>query len=236
MAPDGAPLHYERHRPEQITLYRLVQQHAALYCAHSPGPCRGRLELQFRARNERHEFGDGEHGHRTRVVEQVLDLVTAEDRIDCGRDRADLLRRGNGRYELEGVRQVERDAVAGLEPLRAYRVRQARRIGVELSIGDRAAFEKDAGSDGARTAHCCRLVARSIGAPQRKEARVRCTSMPPGTRLSAAIRWLFTPGAIQPSTPPTPMREPRTQGRLSRRSALLAIAGTGVFSARSGVG
>ena len=28
-APDGAPLHYERHRPEQTTLYRLVQQHAA---------------------------------------------------------------------------------------------------------------------------------------------------------------------------------------------------------------
>jgi hypothetical protein len=28
-APDGAAVHYERHRPEQITLYRLVQQHAA---------------------------------------------------------------------------------------------------------------------------------------------------------------------------------------------------------------
>ena len=25
---DGAPVHYERHRPEQTTLYRLVQQHA----------------------------------------------------------------------------------------------------------------------------------------------------------------------------------------------------------------
>jgi hypothetical protein len=25
-APDGAPIHYERHRPEQTTLYRLVQQ------------------------------------------------------------------------------------------------------------------------------------------------------------------------------------------------------------------
>ena len=30
-APDGAPLHYERHRPEQTTLYRLVQQHAASF-------------------------------------------------------------------------------------------------------------------------------------------------------------------------------------------------------------
>jgi hypothetical protein len=28
-APDGAPAHGERRRPEQATLYRLVQQHAA---------------------------------------------------------------------------------------------------------------------------------------------------------------------------------------------------------------
>ena len=32
-APDGAPLHYERPRPEQTTLYRLVQQHAATFFA-----------------------------------------------------------------------------------------------------------------------------------------------------------------------------------------------------------
>ena len=30
-APDGAPVHYERHRPEQTTQYRLVQQHAASF-------------------------------------------------------------------------------------------------------------------------------------------------------------------------------------------------------------
>jgi hypothetical protein len=34
-AADGAPLHYERHRPEQTTLYRLVQQHAASFIAHT---------------------------------------------------------------------------------------------------------------------------------------------------------------------------------------------------------
>ena len=34
-APDGAPLHYERHRPEQTTLYRLVQQHAASFIANT---------------------------------------------------------------------------------------------------------------------------------------------------------------------------------------------------------
>ena len=32
-APDGAPIHYERHCPEQTTLYRLVQQHAATFFA-----------------------------------------------------------------------------------------------------------------------------------------------------------------------------------------------------------
>jgi len=30
-APDGTPVHYERHRPRQTTLYRLVQQHAATF-------------------------------------------------------------------------------------------------------------------------------------------------------------------------------------------------------------
>ena len=30
-APDGAPVHYERHRPEQTTLYRLVQKDAATW-------------------------------------------------------------------------------------------------------------------------------------------------------------------------------------------------------------
>ena len=34
-APDGAPIHYERHRPERTTLYRLVQQHAASFIAHT---------------------------------------------------------------------------------------------------------------------------------------------------------------------------------------------------------
>ncbi len=32
-APDGTPVHYQRHRPEQTTLYRLVQQHAATFFA-----------------------------------------------------------------------------------------------------------------------------------------------------------------------------------------------------------
>ena len=32
-APDGAPVHYDRHRPEQTTLYRLVQHHDATFIA-----------------------------------------------------------------------------------------------------------------------------------------------------------------------------------------------------------
>ena len=32
-APDGTPVHYARHRPEQTTLYRLVLQHAATFFA-----------------------------------------------------------------------------------------------------------------------------------------------------------------------------------------------------------
>jgi hypothetical protein len=34
-APDGARVHHERHRPERTTLYRLVQQHAAGFIAHT---------------------------------------------------------------------------------------------------------------------------------------------------------------------------------------------------------
>ena len=42
-APDGAALHYERHRPEQTTLYRLVQQHGAAFIAHTEAKTRSEL-------------------------------------------------------------------------------------------------------------------------------------------------------------------------------------------------
>ncbi len=32
---DGAPAYYDRHRPKQTTLYRLVQQHAASFIVHT---------------------------------------------------------------------------------------------------------------------------------------------------------------------------------------------------------
>jgi len=34
-APDGVPIHYERHRPANTTLYRLVRQHGAGFIAHT---------------------------------------------------------------------------------------------------------------------------------------------------------------------------------------------------------
>ena len=53
LAPDGAPVHYERHRPEQTTLYRLVQQRAATFFAEveaAAGPtCRRRSKAEFDA-------------------------------------------------------------------------------------------------------------------------------------------------------------------------------------------
>ena len=36
-APERAPVRYERHGPEQTTLYRLVQQHAATFFAQAEG-------------------------------------------------------------------------------------------------------------------------------------------------------------------------------------------------------
>jgi hypothetical protein len=42
-APDGVPLHYSRHRPEQTTLYRLVQQHAASFVVHIEASTGSRL-------------------------------------------------------------------------------------------------------------------------------------------------------------------------------------------------
>jgi len=36
-APAGTPIHYERRRPEQTTLYRLVQENAATFFAHLEG-------------------------------------------------------------------------------------------------------------------------------------------------------------------------------------------------------
>ena len=43
-APDAVPLHYARHRPEQTTLYRLVQQHAASFIAHTEAATGSQLQ------------------------------------------------------------------------------------------------------------------------------------------------------------------------------------------------
>jgi hypothetical protein len=52
-APDGATVHYERHRPEQTTLYRLVQEHAGSFIARTEARasanCRATSKAEFDA-------------------------------------------------------------------------------------------------------------------------------------------------------------------------------------------
>ena len=62
-APDGDRVRYERHRPEQTTLYRLVQQHAATFFA----------ETEAAAEANRPQF--------------VKDEFDAFDGSGCGRGR-----------------------------------------------------------------------------------------------------------------------------------------------------
>ena len=50
--PDGAQFHYERHRPEQTTLYRLVQQHAATFFAEAEAAAGAGADLPQFVRNE----------------------------------------------------------------------------------------------------------------------------------------------------------------------------------------
>ncbi len=45
-APDGAQPHYERQRPQQTTLYRVVQQHAASYFAQTEANIGSELQRQ----------------------------------------------------------------------------------------------------------------------------------------------------------------------------------------------
>jgi hypothetical protein len=67
-APDGLPLRYEHHRPEETTLYRLVQQHAASFIAHTETSTGAELPLfikdAFDAFLERGILADGFVGLR----------------------------------------------------------------------------------------------------------------------------------------------------------------------------
>ena len=58
-APDGAPLHFERHGPEQTTLYCLVQQHAATFIAQteaSTGAALPQFIMRHSSDAERHRM------------------------------------------------------------------------------------------------------------------------------------------------------------------------------------
>ena len=83
-APDRAPLHCERHRPEQTTLNRLVQQHAASFIVHTevstgaalPRCIKGHGQLHAgRGRQQRavvaHAQGGAAHGAREITCDEV---------------------------------------------------------------------------------------------------------------------------------------------------------------------
>lgn len=46
-ASDGAPVHLERHRSEQTTLYRLVHQHAATFIAETEAAANLNIHLHY---------------------------------------------------------------------------------------------------------------------------------------------------------------------------------------------
>jgi len=54
-APNGAPVPYERHRPEQTTLCRLVQQHAASFIAQTEASTGSELPRFIRRGSPRSE-------------------------------------------------------------------------------------------------------------------------------------------------------------------------------------
>jgi hypothetical protein len=105
-APDGAPVHYERHHPEQTTLYRLVQQHAASFIAHTeastgaelPRLVRDEFEAFLECGNLAHGFlrlRCGECGHdkqlkAPRVLPVVWRAAHVASRSARGRTRSGL--------------------------------------------------------------------------------------------------------------------------------------------------
>jgi hypothetical protein len=56
-APDGASVHYERHRPEQTTLYRPVQEHAASFIAQTEASTGSELSQFIKAEPGHKESG-----------------------------------------------------------------------------------------------------------------------------------------------------------------------------------
>jgi CheY-like chemotaxis protein len=112
-APDGAPVHYERHRPEQTTLYRLVQQHAATFFAEAEaaaGACaRDRLPgLPGTLHRGRCDQRRGHAGHAR---------ASSADRVD----NADRTRRNRPRHPPAPqliLLDIDLPDIDGLEVLR----------------------------------------------------------------------------------------------------------------------
>jgi hypothetical protein len=100
-APDGAPVHYERRRPEQTALYRLVQRHSETYFAYVQAAAGAALLLFVKD-----EFGRRAHpanlaGSRLHVPRRLRPASRPEadqSRAPC---RASLGRAGPVRRDAE---------------------------------------------------------------------------------------------------------------------------------------
>jgi len=88
--PDGLPLHYARHRPEQTTLYRLLQRHAASFIAHTEATLGARLPRFIKDESDAFlQCGIPAHGFlRLRCGECAHDTLPA---FSCKRSRLAIL-------------------------------------------------------------------------------------------------------------------------------------------------
>lgn len=106
--PNGAPFHYERHRAEQPTLYRLVQPYAASFIANAEASTGSELP-----RFIKDEF-DAFLEPWIRVVEHAAPTCEADSAAGAGAGRA--RRSGGGTCDGVGMpdaRQQERSVRAG---------------------------------------------------------------------------------------------------------------------------
>ena len=86
-APDGAALHYERHRPEQSTLYRLVQQHGASFIAYTEASTGA--ELPRFIKDEFDAFLEAAQPELVTPVLQVVQRVITRHLLDAAELPAD---------------------------------------------------------------------------------------------------------------------------------------------------
>jgi hypothetical protein len=184
-APDAVPLHYARHRPEQTTLYRLVQQHTASFIAHTEAATGSQLPRFIKDELDAFlECGILAHG--------FLRLRCGE----CGHDRllALLTRRGvlledDGQSYL-AESDTDAEEARTLRPLQAgavtYRIAFGPRAGRKV-LTLRGAMPHEAA---ARQRLCADIDGFSLHAAVRVEAHDR-------KRLERLCRYITRPALSQ---------------------------------------